>query len=73
MDYSIHPTIVMTKLARKAWGENLEKAKNILERTPMNRFVELDEVCNGVIYLLSNASNMIKGQRIVMDGGITII
>ena len=70
---SIHPTIVMTKLAKKAWGDNLEKAKNVLDRTPMNRFVELDEVCNGVMYLLSNASSMIQGQRIVMDGGFTIM
>eukprot|EP01084_Bolivina_argentea_P013077 24487_1 len=70
---SIHPTIVMTKLARKAWGNNLEKAEHMLNRTPMNRFVELDEVCNGVMFLLSNASNMIQGQRIVMDGGFTII
>ena len=63
----------MTELARKAWGENLEKAKNVLDRTPMNRFVELEEVCNGVMYWLSNASNMIQGQRIVMDGGFTIM
>ena len=67
----IAPTFVRTEmtkatLARKEWAEEL------LSRIPMGRFGEPDDVVGAIILLASEASSMITGQTLVIDGGYTL-
>lgn len=42
------------------------------QRYPMKRFGKPEEVANGIIYLLSDASSFVTGSSIVIDGGFTL-
>lgn len=67
---AVSPTVVMTDLGEKAWsGEKGEKMK---EKIPMGRFVQPEEVAMTVLFLASEASNMITGENFLIDGGYTI-
>jgi glycerol dehydrogenase len=67
---SISPTVILTELGKKAWsGEVGEQMK---KKIPIGRFGLPDEVAAVVLFLASNASNLITGENIVIDGGYTI-
>lgn len=67
---AISPTIILTELGKKAWaGEVGEQAK---KEIPLGRFGYPEEVAAVALFLASDASNMITGENIVMDGGNTI-
>ncbi|HLR43123.1 MAG TPA: D-threitol dehydrogenase [Pseudogracilibacillus sp.] len=67
---SISPTVVLTELGKKAWaGEVGEKAK---EEIPLKRFGYPEEVAAIAVFLASDATGLITGENIVMDGGNTI-
>lgn len=67
---SISPTIVMTDLGKKAWagkvGEDMKK------RIPNGRFCEPNEVAALAVFLASDASMMINGTNIMIDGAYSI-
>lgn len=48
----------------------LENAKT---RTPAGRVVEPDDLANVVMFLLSDEATMIRGQTIIVDGGISLL
>jgi len=50
--------------------ELLAEAK---EKTPAGKMVEIDDMVNAVMFLLSDASSMIRGQTIIVDGGISLL
>lgn len=50
--------------------ELLQEAK---ERTPAGRMVEIEDMVNCVMFLLSDQSDMIRGQTIIVDGGISLL
>ncbi|XJZ27929.1 enoyl-[acyl-carrier-protein] reductase FabL [Bacillota bacterium Lsc_1132] len=50
--------------------ELLQEAK---EKTPAGRMVEIEDIVNCVMFLLSDQSNMIRGQTIIVDGGISLL
>ncbi len=67
---AISPTVILTELGKKAWaGEVGEKMK---KKIPAGRFGYPDEVAAVALFLASNASNLITGENIVIDGGYTI-
>lgn len=45
--------------------------ERIVQRTPMGRFGQADEVAGAVVYLASDASRYVTGQTIGVDGGWT--
>ncbi|HTH74013.1 MAG TPA: SDR family oxidoreductase [Trinickia sp.] len=65
---SINPTVTLTPMAEKAWGDP-EKAAQMLSRIPLNRFVKPDEVAQAIAYLLGDESRMINGVSLAVDGG----
>jgi NAD(P)-dependent dehydrogenase (short-subunit alcohol dehydrogenase family) len=48
---------------------NTDRGRELLMRTPMNRFGNLDEVAGGAIYLASDAASFVTGEILVIDGG----
>ncbi|MBV8632489.1 MAG: glucose 1-dehydrogenase [Silvibacterium sp.] len=48
---------------------NTERGRELLMRTPMNRFGEADEIAGGAVYLASNAASFVTGEILVIDGG----
>jgi len=49
--------------------ELLAQAK---EKTPAGRMVEIDDIVNAIMFLVSDKANMIRGQTIIVDGGISL-
>lgn len=50
-----------------------ELLKEAKEKTPAGRMVEIDDMVNCVMFLLSDQSSMIRGQTIIVDGGISLL
>jgi NAD(P)-dependent dehydrogenase (short-subunit alcohol dehydrogenase family) len=48
---------------------NTDRGRELLMRTPMNRFGRLDEIAGGAIYLASDAASFVTGEILVIDGG----
>ncbi|KAB7506493.1 L-xylulose reductase [Armadillidium nasatum] len=68
---AVSPTVVLTELGRRGWSDPV-KANAVKARIPQGRFVEVEEVVNVVIYLLSDESDMINGHSLPIEGGLLI-
>jgi len=64
---AIAPGFFMTALA--AGAMNATRRERALDRTPMRRFGELDELVGAAIYLASPAARFVTGETIRVDGG----
>jgi glycerol dehydrogenase len=67
---SISPTVVLTELGKKAWAGPVGDA--FKEKIPVGRFAYPEEIDAAVLFLASNAADMISGENLVIDGGYTI-
>ena len=43
------------------------------QKTPAGRMVEIDDMVNTIMFLLSDGSDMIRGQTIIVDGGVSLL
>ncbi|MGC8907596.1 MAG: SDR family NAD(P)-dependent oxidoreductase [Desulfomonilaceae bacterium] len=68
---AIGPTYFETPLVAPLRNDP-ERYNFIIERTPMGRWGQPDELAGVVIFLASNASDFVTGQTIFVDGGWTI-
>ncbi|SPT77351.1 enoyl-ACP reductase [Niallia circulans] len=50
-----------------------ELLKDAAERTPAGRIVEPKDLAKAVMFLLSDEASMIRGQTIIVDGGISLL
>lgn len=67
---SVNPTVTLTPMARVGWSDPA-KANTMLSRIPLGRFAEPQEVVLPILFLLSQASSMISGVILPIDGGFT--
>ncbi|XP_071636849.1 L-xylulose reductase [Temnothorax longispinosus] len=65
---NVGPTVVMTEMGKLGWSDP-KKAQTMIDKIPLGRFAEVDEVVDPVIYLLSDRSSMINGACLPIDGG----
>ena len=65
----IQPAFVETEMIHK-YGE--ETLSEIRSNYPLGRFAKPEEVAYAVIYYMSDASQMVTGTSLVIDGGYTI-
>ncbi len=69
---AICPTVVMTPMGEQVWSDPA-KLNPFLARVPAGRVARIDEICDLILFLASNASDMINGETIFVDGGYTAI
>ena len=68
---SINPGMVNTQLIKNG-AISEEQHQKDMEKYPLGRYGEPDEIAHGIIYLLSDASSWVTGHSLVIDGGVTI-
>lgn len=67
---SVSPTVVMTEMGQRVWGEEV-KAAPMIARIPLGHFAQPSDVSNAVLYLASDAAAMVNGQDLRIDGGFS--
>ena len=67
---AVAPTFVVTPMTKK-FLKNKKFKKETLNNIPLGRFAEMSEVASTVVFLASDASSMIHGTSILVDGGWT--
>lgn len=67
---AISPTVILTELGKKAWAGKV--GERAMKEIPLGRFGYPEEVAAVALFLACDASNLITGENIVIDGGNTI-
>ena len=65
----ILPAFVETEMIQKYDDETLNR---IRDSYPLGRFAKPEEIAYAVIFYMSNASQLITGSSLVIDGGYTL-
>ena len=65
---AIAPGVFRTPL-NQALLDGTERGKELLMRTPLQRFGRLDELIGAAVYLSSESASFVNGQILVVDGG----
>ncbi len=69
---AICPTVILTDMGRQVWGAE-EKGGPMLAKTPLGRFGEEVEVADMALYLASDASGLVNGETLLLDGGYSAV
>jgi len=67
---ALSPGLTRTDLGSVALG--LPAGQRLVERTPLCRVAEPEDVAGAAVFLASNDARFITGQNIIIDGGISI-
>ena len=67
---TICPTFVLTDLTRKAF-EDPERRTWIMDKIKLDRPAEVEDIMGAAVYLASDASAMVTGTSLLVDGGWT--
>lgn len=68
---TVNPGMVNTKLIQND-AITEEQHKFEIEKYPLKRYGEPEDIAFGIIYLLSDASSWVTGHSLIIDGGVTI-
>lgn len=68
---TLSPGQTKTKFSEALWG-NPDIYKVIMERTPLKRIADPEEMAGVAVFLASDKASFITGQNILVDGGISI-
>lgn len=67
---AVSPTITMTEDMQKAMGgASGEAVKSYLDKHPLGRYAEMEDIVRAVLYLLGEQSSYITGVVLPVDGG----
>ena len=67
----VHPTVTLTPMGAKAWSDPA-KAAGMLNRIPVGRFAESEDITEVILFLLSDEAAMVNGISMPVDGGYMI-
>ena len=67
---TVCPTFVETPMVKKFF-KNRKFKKAMMDNIPLGRFATESDVATAVVYLASNATSMVTGSSLVIDGGWT--
>ena len=65
---AIAPGVFRTALNQKLLDET-ERGREFLQRTPMKRFGDVNELAGAAIFLASDAASFVSGEILAVDGG----
>lgn len=68
---TISPGFILTPMQTEGTVED-EKLQKTIDKVPLNRWGTPEDIANGVVYLLSNASSYVTGTDIRIDGGYVL-
>lgn len=68
---AVNPGMVNTQLIQGG-AISEEQLKVDMERYPLKRYGEPQDIAYGIIYLLSDATSWVTGHSLVIDGGVTV-
>ena len=68
---AVCPVYTRTPLFDTLIADNPRRAEKMLERIPMRRFGQPQEIADAVVWLCSEQSRFITGQALNLDGGMT--
>ena len=68
---SIQPGMVNTEMV-KAYGLSEEELEANAKSYPLGRLGKPEDIANGIVFLLSDASCWITGISLIIDGGVTL-
>lgn len=66
---SVNPGMVETALIGTFTEEEKERER---QNYPLRRFAQPEDIANGIVYLLSDASSFVTGTALKIDGGMTL-
>ena len=69
---AVNPTVVMTPMSEWYWGRE-DVGGPLLEAMPLTRWATEEDCAAPIVFLLSDASTMISGVCLPIDGGFTAV
>ncbi|MCY4070387.1 MAG: SDR family NAD(P)-dependent oxidoreductase [Chloroflexi bacterium] len=66
---AVAPAWVNTEILRQAVEQGVVAVDNLNRAIPLGRVAEVDDVCDAIVFLVSDAARYITGQVIYVDGG----
>jgi NAD(P)-dependent dehydrogenase (short-subunit alcohol dehydrogenase family) len=67
---AVAPGFVRTDLVENA-AQDEAFLRTVLQRIPLGRFAEAEDIAGAVLYLASPAARFVTGQVLFVDGGVT--
>jgi glucose 1-dehydrogenase len=67
---AVAPGAIRTPINRSVWSDP-ESLRDLLEKIPLNRIGEPEEVARMVVVLVSDVASYVTGRTIFVDGGMT--
>jgi 3(or 17)beta-hydroxysteroid dehydrogenase len=67
---SVHPGYALTPLTQDSYAEP-ERHRWVMERIPLGRLGNAQDIAYGILYLASDESAYVTGAELVIDGGTT--
>jgi NAD(P)-dependent dehydrogenase (short-subunit alcohol dehydrogenase family) len=70
----VDPTVVRTPMAEKLgiYDAGNQFSENLINKTPLRRFAEPEDIVGPVFFLLSDYASMITGAALPVDGGVSV-
>jgi glucose 1-dehydrogenase len=67
---AVGPGAIKTPINRNVWS-NRKKMKDLLEKIPLHRIGEPEEIARMVVVLVSDVASYVTGRTVFVDGGMT--
>jgi NAD(P)-dependent dehydrogenase (short-subunit alcohol dehydrogenase family) len=67
---AVAPGAIKTSINRSVWSDP-ENLKDLLEKIPLNRIGEPEEIARMVVVLVSEVASYVTGRTVFVDGGMT--
>ena len=67
---TICPTFIRTPLTKETF-DNVERANLIKQKIKLGRIGEVEDIMGAAVYLASDASSLVTGTHLIVDGGWT--